>query len=54
MKSAAFAHYSDVPITLLGLILFVTVFMGVVWWTGLQANRRKYDVISKQILKDGE
>lgn len=54
MKSAAFAHYSDVPLTLLGLILFVTVFVGVVWWTGLKANQRKYEQISKDILQEGE
>ncbi len=54
MKAEAFAHYTDVPITLIGLMLFVGVFLGAVIWTGLKENRRKYEQIAQHPLSDGE
>lgn len=54
MKSNAFAYYSDVPLTLLGLGLFLGVFLGVLWWTGLKMNQKKYQHLSTELLKDGE
>lgn len=54
MKAEAFAHYTDVPLTLVGLILFVAVFAGAVIWTGLKENRRKYEKIARHPLEDGE
>lgn len=54
MKAQAFAHYTDVPLTLIGLVLFIAVFLGAVIWTGLRTNRRKYQTIERQPLNDGE
>lgn len=54
MKAEAFAHYSDVAMTLLGLVLFVAVFTGAVIWTGLKANKKKYEKIARQPLNDGD
>lgn len=54
MKAEAFAHYTDIPVTLLGLILFVTVFLGAVIWTGLKENQEKYKKIARHPLSDGE
>lgn len=54
MKSLAFAHYTDISLTLVGLSLFVAVFAGVVVWTSLKENRRRYEDIARFPLNDGE
>lgn len=52
MKSAAFANYHDVNMTLIGLGLFMAIFIGSIVWTGLRANRRIYDRLSQVPLHD--
>lgn len=54
MKSAAFLHYSDVTLTLIGLALFVTVFIGSIIWVNLKENRRRYRQIAAKILDEGD
>jgi cbb3-type cytochrome oxidase subunit 3 len=54
MKSAAFANYNDVTLTLIGLGLFLGVFIGSLIWVNLKENRRLYDQISKSILDEGD
>lgn len=52
MKSEAFVHYQDVPLTLIGLALFMAIFVGSVIWTGLRANRSKYLKMAEAPLHD--
>lgn len=54
MKSDAFLHYSDAPLTLIGLGLFLTVFVGSIIWVNLKENRRRYRKIAEQILDEGD
>ena len=50
----AFAHYTDAPMTVLGLCLFMAVFVGSIIWTGLKVNKEKYKKIAQQPLNDGD
>ncbi len=54
MKSLAFAHYTDIALTLIGLGLFMIVFIGSIIWVNLKENRRRYEQIAKNILDEGE
>jgi hypothetical protein len=54
MKSLAFANYSDVPLTLIGLGLFIAVFSSWVIWVCLHENRVYHEKIAKHILEEGE
>jgi cbb3-type cytochrome oxidase subunit 3 len=54
VKSFAFANYTDITLTLIGLGLFVGVFIGSIIWVNLKENRRLYDKIAKNILDEGE
>ena len=54
MKSLAFANYSDVPLTLIGLGLFMSVFIGSIIWVNLKENKLRYEKIAKNILDEGE
>lgn len=54
MKSLAFANYTDIPLTLLGLALFMAVFTGSVIWVCLKENRQRHSEIAKSILDEGE
>lgn len=54
MKSAAFTHYDDIYLTVIGLGLFLAVFVGVIVWTGLRANRAKYLRMANAPLLDDE
>lgn len=54
MKSVAFANYTDVTLTLIGLGLFMSVFIGSIIWVNLKANKLKYEQIAKNILDEGE
>lgn len=54
MKSAAFIHYTDIPLSLIGLGLFLTVFIGSIIWVNLKENRRRYRKIAAQILDEGD
>lgn len=54
MKSAAFTHYTDVNLTLIGLGLFLTVFIGSVIWVNLKVNRERYKKIALTVLDEGE
>ncbi len=54
MKSVAFANYTDVTLTLIGLGLFVSVFIGSIIWVNLKENRLRYEKIAKNILDEGE
>lgn len=54
MKSLAFAHYTDTLLTLIGLGLFITVFLGWVAWVNLKPNRELYKKIARELLEDGK
>ena len=54
MKSVAFANYTDITLTLIGLGLFIGVFVGSIIWVNLKENRIKYKQIAQKILDDGE
>lgn len=54
MKSEAFAHYTDVNLTLIGLGLFLTVFLGSIIWVSLKVNRERYKKIALTILDEGD
>ncbi len=53
MKSEAFLHYTDVTLTLTGLILFVAMFVSVLIWTGLKGNQKRYRKIEQIPFHDG-
>lgn len=53
MKSEAFVHYSDVGLTLTGLILFVGLFLAMILWTGLKGNQKRYRKIEQLPFQDG-
>jgi hypothetical protein len=52
VKALAFAHYTDIPLTIVGLCLFLTVFFGVLWWTGLKMNKAKYAALSHSLFNE--
>ena len=54
MKSVAFANYTDITLTLIGLGLFIGVFVGSIIWVNLKENRIKYKQIAQKIHDDGE
>jgi len=54
MNKLAFANYTDVPLTLIGLGLFIAVFVGSIVWVNLDANRQRYKQLAKNILEEGE
>lgn len=54
MKSAAFLNYTDIPITLIGLGLFIAVFVGSIIWVNIKSNSLRYRKIAEQIFDEGE
>ena len=52
--SQYFTHYTDAALSLVGFGLFAAVFFGSLIWTGLTANKKSYETIASEILKDGE
>lgn len=54
MKSLAMAQFTDVNLTALGLIIFLSFFAGVLIWTSLKQNKRAYQVIQNIPFEDGE
>lgn len=54
MKSEAFAHYTDVPLSLFAFIVFLIFFLGIVIWTGLKYNQKKYRKLEQLPLEGSE
>jgi hypothetical protein len=52
--SDAFAAYNDTTLTLIGLGLFVAVFIGSIIWVSLKENKKRYAILAERLLQDGE
>ncbi len=48
------AHFSDVPLTLAALIIFMSTFGLMLLWTFRKNSKPYYDKISELPLKDGD
>ncbi len=54
MFKQAFANFTDQHLTITGLIIFVTFFLGVLVWVNLKQNILNYEKIQNIPLKDGD
>ncbi|MGZ3744142.1 MAG: cbb3-type cytochrome oxidase subunit 3 [Pseudobdellovibrionaceae bacterium] len=53
MNKEAFDYFTDTQLTVVGLILFLVFFMGVLCWTSLKANKVIYKNLEQLPLKEG-
>lgn len=53
MKSEAFKYFSDQPMTLFALLLFMLIFLGVLFWVNSRSRKNLYQYLS-QLPLDGE
>lgn len=52
--SDAFVSYNDTTLTLIGLGLFISVFIGSIIWVSIKENKKRYLILAETLLKDGE
>ena len=46
-------YFTDTHLTVIGLFIFFSFFVGVIWWTSLKANKEQYKKL-EQIPLEGE
>jgi len=47
-------YFTDTHLTVIGLIIFLSFFLGVLWWTSLKHNKNNYKQLEQIPLNDGE
>lgn len=54
MFKQAFTNFNDQHLTIIGLMIFMTFFVGVLVWVNLKQNIKSYEQIQNLPLRDGD
>ena len=54
MFKQAFVNFNDQHLTITGLVIFITFFLGVLVWVNLKHNIKNYEQIQNLPLRDGD
>ena len=54
MKSQVLSQFNIPMLPVIALILFTTLFAGVVWWVTKKSNRERYEQAAQIPLSEGE
>lgn len=47
-------YFTDTHLTIIGLLIFFTFFIGLLWWTSLKPNKALYKQMEQIPLNDGD
>lgn len=48
------SHFTDIYLTSIGLLIFFSFFIGVVWWTSRSHNKNLYNRVKALPFENGE
>lgn len=48
------SHFTDIHLTVIGLLIFFFFFVGVIWWTSRSQSKNLYQRIQNLPLENGE
>lgn len=54
MFKQAFANFSDQHLTITGLVIFISFFLGVLVWVNIKQNKHSYEKIQNLPFNDGD